>query len=371
MNVGSVFLAAGMTVFSAVIFAGTYSGGAGTEADPYRISTAADWLELTASPADWRAWFILTNDVDLSEINPMPVGNNTVRFNGVLDGNHYKLHNMTLALNNENFVGPFGYIGAGGLIKNLRIVNVDVQGHEAVGGLVGRNHGTIRSCYVTGSVRGHYWDTGGLAGSNIGGAITACFTDAAVVSISDYVGGVAGYNLGDAITACYALGTVSGRDYVGGLLGANDKGQVVHCYSVGETTGISEVGGLAGINWEGVITGSFWDIETTGTMSNGGGEGKTTAQMQTQSLYTEAGWDFQNIWTLCEGMDYPRLQWQIPAADFVCPHGVHMEDMAYFAQWWLADECGDDQCAGVDLNGDGVVNYKDLLIFARFWLQDL
>ena len=32
---------------------GKYSGGAGTQADPFRISGVFDWQELMATPADW------------------------------------------------------------------------------------------------------------------------------------------------------------------------------------------------------------------------------------------------------------------------------------------------------------------------------
>jgi hypothetical protein len=46
-----------------------------------------------------------------------------------------------------------------------------------------------------------------------------------------------------------------------------------------------------------------------------GGTGKTTAEMQTQSTFTDAGWDFTTpVWKICETADYPRLAWEkIPA----------------------------------------------------------
>jgi hypothetical protein len=30
--------------------------------------------------------------------------------------------------------------------------------------------------------------------------------------------------------------------------------------------------------------------------------------MKQQASFT--GWDFENTWTICEGVDYPRLQWE-------------------------------------------------------------
>jgi hypothetical protein len=66
---------------------------------------------------------------------------------------------------------------------------------------------------------------------------------------------------------------------------------------------------------------NFWDVQTSGLTNTCGGEfdeaigcddsfGKTTTEMQTASTFTEAGWDFDKIWMICEGIDYPRLQWQ-------------------------------------------------------------
>jgi len=32
--------------------------------------------------------------------------------------------------------------------------------------------------------------------------------------------------------------------------------------------------------------------------------------MQTAATFLDAGWDFNDVWTICEGKDYPRLQWE-------------------------------------------------------------
>ena len=41
--------------------------------------------------------------------------------------------------------------------------------------------------------------------------------------------------------------------------------------------------------------------------------GLPTTLMQTKSTFTEAGWDFNTpIWTIDEGVDYPRLWWETP-----------------------------------------------------------
>ena len=241
-----------LAALSLTAFAGTYSGGLGTQANPYRISTAADWQELTSTPDDWRAEFILTNDINLTGVN---VARWAIapRFTGVFDGRRYAVRNATISVP-VRITSVCSDISGGRPCRNLGVAEVDIHGGEAVGGLVGRNHGRVDFCYVTGVVRGDDWDTGGLAGSNMGGAIHACYADVAVTSNSEYVGGLVGYNLGDAISFSYAVGAVSGYAYVGGLVGANDQGHIIDCYSTGAASGtLNNVGGFAGVNWSGSI----------------------------------------------------------------------------------------------------------------------
>jgi len=60
-------------------------------------------------------------------------------------------------------------------------------------------------------------------------------------------------------------------------------------------------------------------VESSGVGEPGYGKGKTTAEMQTASIFLEAGWDFagettngtDDIWWIIEGKDYPRLWWEL------------------------------------------------------------
>jgi hypothetical protein len=101
--------------------------------------------------------------------------------------------------------------------------------------------------------------------------------------------------------------------------------------------------------------------------------GKTTAEMMTPSTFTDAGWDFvgetangtEDIWDICQGTNYPRLVWQIPAADFLCPDGVNFIDYAYFGSAW---NTGDPNA---DMNLSGLVEHNDLKIFCEQWLDEI
>ena len=218
-----------------------------------------------------------------------------------------------------------------------------VTGNYGVGGLAGYNGGSLTGCYATGSVSGGY-DVGGLVGTNIG-TLTDCYATGAVIG-GARIGGLVGWNygnLGSSLTSCYASGSVSGSSYVGGLAGYNSNGcSLTDCYASGAVSGVG-CGGLVGANdggisncystgaaglysgglvWQnrGTLTACFWDIQTSGRTTSDGGTGKTTAEMQTKSTFADAGWDFTTpIWIIDEGVDYPRIWWEIsnnpPVAD--------------------------------------------------------
>ncbi len=171
-----------------------------------------------------------------------------------------------------------GLVGAcGGTVINCYAAG-DVAGDDFVGGLFGGSSAVTTYCYATGSVRG-VWVVGGLIGSFAG-------------IMSD----------------CYATGSVNGEVVVAGLIG-RCSGTVTNCYSAGALSGYSNVGGLVAEN-TGAVAGCFWDVQTSGQATSAAGVGKTTAEMKQQTTFTDAGWDFDNIWWMPEG-DYPSLVWQL------------------------------------------------------------
>jgi hypothetical protein len=98
--------------------------------------------------------------------------------------------------------------------------------------------------------------------------------------------------------------------------------EITNCYSIGRVIGNEYSGGLVGHDkdWVSIsVNNSVWDIITSGQLISAGGEGKTTAEMQTASTFLDAGWDFvdetvngtQDIWWILEGQDYPRLWWEV------------------------------------------------------------
>ncbi|HUU20603.1 MAG TPA: GLUG motif-containing protein [Sedimentisphaerales bacterium] len=290
----------------------------------------------------------------------------------------------------ENSAGALVGINLG-IISNCHSSG-SVSGKEIVGGMVGYNSDTIIDSYAIGNVTGG-GTLGGLVGSNEG-TISSCHSTGSV-SGNRAIGGLVGQNGGTysgrevlfvpgGIENCYSTGSVTGMTTVGGLVGYNDVGTITYCYSAGNVTGATDVGGMIGDKDESVepeCTSSFWDIETSGLTNSAGGTGKTTAEMQTESTFTDADWDFvgesengtEDFWSICDGTNYPRLAWQIAAGDFVCPDGITIDDFLFFIEHWRYDNCdpSNDYCQGTDLDFSGTVDKADLEIFLENWLADV
>lgn len=174
---------------------------------------------------------------------------------GTFDGNGKTVSGLYYS-GNDCYVGLFHSISSRGVIKNVGITDSFLRGSEYVGGVVGRNDGTVSNCYNTGSVRGIY--AGGVVGINYGtvdkesNTVDNCYNTGAV-SGSLYVGGVVGYNSAGTINNCYNSGTVSGSEYIGGVVGYVEGGTVTNCHNTAVISGDREygsyyVGGVAGIN---------------------------------------------------------------------------------------------------------------------------
>ena len=239
----------------------------------------------------------------------------------------------------------------GGTISNCYSTG-DISGGDIVGGLIGENWGSVSNCYSAGDVNG-FGDSGGLVGHN-GGNVSNCYSTGDVSGTYDYVGGLVGENYGGIISNCYSTGSVSGFRNVGGLVGLNSvterpcfPGYIFDSYSTGIVQGVVYVGGLVGGNCFGcIISNCFWDVQTSGEPNMCGfqGEeyatgcdpncGKTTAEMQTRSTFTDAGWDFVEIWLINDGATYPVLRREI-RSDLNGDGGVDLLDFAIFADHWL------------------------------------
>lgn len=308
---------------------------------PIQISTLQELNKIGRDPAfPMNGEYVLVNDIDAGETINWPggfepIGSSTNRFVGSFDGQGYVIRGLYINRPSLDYVGLFGFVqggvGPGGVIKNLRLLECEINGSRMVGGMVGDLYygARIENCVFKGVVRGSQY-VGGLVGVCAEGSyITKCYTVGEVVGeiynppIS-YIGGFAGVVSGNVlIENSYSKADITTSfinvSYIGGFIGlVNLNCNIVACYSTGKVPeGVVEAGGFIGANNSSNVWDCFWDIETSGMNTSAGGTGLTTTEMKDFNTYSGLSlWDistsscFQtctSIWGIYDGLSYPFL----------------------------------------------------------------
>ena len=170
-------------------------------------------------------------------------------YSGTFDGNNKTVSGLYFN-DNSTRIGLFGSSEADGNIKNVGVVDSYFKGNDFVGGVCGRNDGTITNCYNAGN-------------------LTA-------IESSATIGGICGYNSGT-VTNCYNTGTVTATGQVasvGGVCGCSTA-PISNCYNIGTVTATSsstDISDICGYNF-GPVTNCYYLADTED--ENGG---KTTEQ---------------------------------------------------------------------------------------------
>ncbi len=338
--------------------------------DPNKIgiSTVEEWFAMND---DLTGDYELLNNLDFSGITYEMIGKGNVVgdiFRGSLDGRYFTISNINIATGDSVGYGVFANI-ANATIENLTATNVIIDASDAstsLGLLVGvattnfvrPDDGDvfIINCRATGSitrpdVAGDLQNTGGIVGAayaSESGAnirrttITRCSTNVTITSLTGLTssltnGGLVGGSTAIIITDSYAEGSLitdpAEKNRGGGLVGFSENKTaspknttITNCYSAVTFSGGeagNEVGGFVNKDFDflggGIFTtysDCFWDDDVAPTGFNdtynlgdvANVTGKTTAQMYTETTFTN--WDFDTVWEIDGGSDYPRHQWQ-------------------------------------------------------------
>ncbi len=253
--------------------------GDGTSTNPYQIETYQQLLEFAAlvNGGQTSICAVLTADIDTEndiiingygelintpEKHWTPIGNSySNRYTGTFDGQDHTISRLYVNDNNKDLVGLFGYLGEGGIIRNVGVETSYFNGKDNVGGVCGHSNGTIENCYnkvTTVSGTGKKANIGGVCGSNNNGStIENCYNTGNVSGTGKEanIGGVCGYNnFNCTIKNCYNIGNVSGTEtssYIGGVCGNNNNSTINNCYNAGNVSGPennSNVGEVCGYN---------------------------------------------------------------------------------------------------------------------------
>lgn len=179
-----------------------FDGGTGSVQDPYRVSTRAH-LQNIRQCQSAKVHFIQTADIDLlGETNPWTPAD----LSGFYDGNDHAIIN--LYVRHVSAAGLFAHLAASGEIKNVKLINADVQGRKYVGALVGKSEGLISACASSG-----------------------------VVGISEET---------QETLADVSLGGLVGEQSANAIRNASSSADVMFVYTEDDKDGIQRVGGLVG-----------------------------------------------------------------------------------------------------------------------------
>ena len=196
----------------------SFSGGKGTESDPYKITTTDDLNKLAddvnSGTKYTDTYFKLMNDVSYehtstwndttsTENNFTPIGNSSNSFRGTFDGNGMSISGIRIYKNtkdaNSKNIGLFSTLG--GTVKNLTLTDTRIVAYGFTGGIAATcsSNSVIDHCIVTSTVAVYSVQHGGLRLGGITGyantntAIISNNISSATVAIKDGLGGCEGY----------------------------------------------------------------------------------------------------------------------------------------------------------------------------------
>lgn len=286
-----------------------FEAGNGTETEPYIIATAAQLDEVRNFPS---ACFELSKDIDLSSyLNPNSSGWTPIEvFAGKFDGKKHTIKGLWISLSSISNVGLFANI-QGSSYNNKRasvsnlFVNISkkgITGESRVGGICGNlSYGNIENCMVTGDISGGQY-VGGVVGYSDYSSISQCASSGNIIATNAKVGGILGgcYYKSCSIENCYSIANVKAEGSYN-LDAYGIGGSAENCYFAGTISGadINYVYPIGSYN-----TNSYYDSEKTKISGKQGA--LTTKEMKQQASFQ--GWDFDKIWTIQEGVDYPKLR---------------------------------------------------------------
>ena len=189
---------------------------------------------------------------DLDNDGVMESNWSNTRTSCTIEGNGYAIKGLVLkSTANKDFQGFIGSLDAGGVIKNLRFENVDINlvGIN-IGVIAATSRGIIENCSVSGNVNVDGNFVGGIVGLN-SGMVVGCYNEATIFATSGHSGGIVGQNQDEgSIIGCFNLGSINANgDSIGGIVGVIYGGKVEGNYNTGTVIGDYHIGFIVGYNF--------------------------------------------------------------------------------------------------------------------------
>jgi hypothetical protein len=258
------------------------AGGDGTQANPYLISSAGDFMQIASAPA---AYYKLINDIDFNGLSWAGV---TSSFTGNLDGDNHVVKGLVLTGNgifeeitsiasvsnlifdSPEMVSPDYYAGfiagtaigetetSAPTVTNVHILNpvINVDDYSSTfGGIIGNasSYTSVVDCSVENAEFT-------LSNANVGGIIGNMRTSASVkatlfsgnITGKKNIGGIAGSTTSgdEVISDCHVNASLKGEEVIGGVVGSSRRSTIKNCVVEGSLAatkaGDCAVGGVVG-----------------------------------------------------------------------------------------------------------------------------
>lgn len=248
--------------------------GTGTEADPYLVSTAADFKAMAekcnAKHKGTGEYFKMTNDIDFggSADNPVQlpaigkdgnaqIANIAYGFDGSFDGDGHTISGIYHTESDNNakgkYNGLFGCIDKNGVVKDIIFSkNNYITGYNYVGSIVSLNMGIIENCTNYADITATGFAAGGICGFMVNGCGT--------------------------IKDCENYGDVKAMTYASGICGGSQSGKSVTTYNylIENCTNSGNLSTTNGVGSAG-IAGSYSGAVKSCTNSGNANDTKGTA----------------------------------------------------------------------------------------------
>ena len=254
-----------------------------------KLSNANDLQQLYLYP---NGHFELTQSIDISLTEWVPVGTNSKPFTGEINGCGFAINGLKITSLQDN-LQTYGFIGIAkdGKIYDISFTNINIS-LPAIQNTV----------YV-----------GGVIGYNEGAALDKVFTSGSITianhssSFNSYAGGIVGYTLVDDISNCENRANIIAKTVAGGIIGYKEATAELNRFVDNNNSGTISANIAGGIIGDGVIcmvknsanTGNITGVSCAGGIIGRSdcvvrvdcckNEGKIVTNSTTPNLYEAAG----------------------------------------------------------------------------------
>jgi hypothetical protein len=266
-------------------------------------------------------YYIQTSDIDMSESNDPTVD----LFYGVYDGNFHAFRNIKYN-DPGRFNGLFSKL-IGAKICNLGIINVKKNIHSQKFGFLGGevNASEVRNCYVISDVEN---SQGGLCYEFLGSKMIRCEFRGTIYDVSTF-GGLANFVSGSSFEECsveiYGSPNIR-KDTIGGFANFGTQVSFLNSYVKGDCLDYAFIK-VSNKDYDLTFSNCYVFAENECVLDQAQYfncyfnsncvatvEGVTgfvsPEEMKRQETY--AGWDFENVWDIEEGVGTPYFRYALP-----------------------------------------------------------